>query len=175
MSLRSAGAWAHHRSPPQVGSRFGCGVNGCDESKKRETNTPVPNDDTLAKNEKKSSFDLGNDGVKEEPDQLETANLAGAGLAERNDEQQLSQEANALPDSPSKSNKFISRIVVMELLGIGKSSIHNYMNPKSKYFDPNFPKPVGGGRHKKLWVESEVKAYQELLMKKRPDSGGGTT
>lgn len=42
-----------------------------------------------------------------------------------------------------------------------RSAALSRWNPKSKYFDPSFPKPfrLGEGTRKLYWVESEVNAW----------------
>jgi predicted DNA-binding transcriptional regulator AlpA len=87
-------------------------------------------------------------------------------------QQEREESAGKLPGAPSENIKFLSEIEVLECLRIGKSTRNNRTNPKSKYYDSEFPLPTGGGSGKKFWVESEVKAYQELLLRRRrPVSG----
>lgn len=141
------------------------------ESKERDANIPKMNAETLAENKDESSFiDSGNVNAKKDQNQLKTAKMAGMGVGEKNDQQRLSQKVEVLPESPSKSIKFLSRTEVMERLDVGKSKMYNCMDPNSKYFDSEFPKPIGDGSHKKSWVESEVQDYQELLMNRRSGS-----
>ena len=134
------------------------------ESKRRETNTTDPNADTVTVDQEESSFtDSRNDSAINEPIKLNTAKLASREVSEKNDKQLMQNEALA----EFKSIKLLSRIEVMQRLNIGKSTMDNRINPNSKYYDPEFPKPVGDGRRKKSWVESEVNYYQELLINNR--------
>ena len=41
------------------------------------------------------------------------------------------------------------------------------MNLDSKYYDAEFPRPVGSGVGKKQWLESEIKAYITKRMNDR--------
>ena len=43
--------------------------------------------------------------------------------------------------------------------GISRSSVYNKLNPRSKYYDPAFPKPVRLGAASVGWLESEVDAW----------------
>ena len=45
------------------------------------------------------------------------------------------------------------------MIGIGRSTIYNKLNPKSKQFDPTFPKPRSLGANTVAWLESEVLAW----------------
>jgi len=46
-------------------------------------------------------------------------------------------------------------------LGLGVASVYRRLDPKSKYFDPDFPRPKQIGLRRVAWVESEVDAYIE--------------
>ena len=50
-----------------------------------------------------------------------------------------------------------------ERIGLKKSSIHSRLDPKSKYFDPDFPKPIklsSGCRNGAVgWKSSEIDAW----------------
>lgn len=49
---------------------------------------------------------------------------------------------------------------VERVTGLGRSALFERLNPKSKYFDPDFPRAVSvGGPNSLRWVESEVQAY----------------
>jgi prophage regulatory protein len=56
--------------------------------------------------------------------------------------------------------------VVSEMLGISRSGIYERMDPNSKYFDPDFPKPVQLGRSTIRFVVFEINEY---IMKKIED------
>lgn len=86
-------------------------------------------------------------------------------------QQERTENTEEIPDSPSASIKFLSKIEVMKLLNIGKSTIHNRINPRHKNYDSAFPLPIGGRNQEKRWVETEIEAYQKLLMNRRTPSG----
>ncbi|WP_250478876.1 MULTISPECIES: AlpA family phage regulatory protein [unclassified Caballeronia] len=45
--------------------------------------------------------------------------------------------------------------------GISGSSIYNKINPRNKYYDPSFPKPIRLGAGTVGWLEAEVDAWLE--------------
>lgn len=45
---------------------------------------------------------------------------------------------------------------VKAITGLGRSSIYNFINPKSPYFDPSFPKPIKLGTRAVGWLSSQV-------------------
>jgi len=52
-------------------------------------------------------------------------------------------------------------------IGLSRSAIYDRLNPKSKQYDPEFPKPIQLGSGKKPpvgWVESEVNAWLSRLI-----------
>lgn len=46
-----------------------------------------------------------------------------------------------------------------EKTGISSSTIYNKLNPRSKYFDEQFPKPIRLGMSTVGWLEYEVDAW----------------
>lgn len=46
-----------------------------------------------------------------------------------------------------------------EKTGISRSTVYNKMNPGSKYYDAEFPKPVRLGDSSVGWLESDVDAW----------------
>lgn len=48
---------------------------------------------------------------------------------------------------------------VMALINLSRSTIYDFMNPKSPRFDSTFPKPVKLGSSAIGWVEHEVQAW----------------
>lgn len=76
--------------------------------------------------------------------------------------------ANTLPigQDPVNSNPVIStelRVLriqqVAEKLSIGKSTIYDWLNPKSSRYDESFPKPFKLGGKAIGWLSSEVDAW----------------
>lgn len=54
----------------------------------------------------------------------------------------------------------IRRQDVERMTGLGRTAIWERLNPDSKYFDPDFPRPVSLGAGNNLrWVESEVHGW----------------
>jgi prophage regulatory protein len=54
----------------------------------------------------------------------------------------------------------IRRQDVERITGMGRTAIWERLNPNSKYFDPEFPKPVSlGGANSVRWVKSEVSSW----------------
>lgn len=59
---------------------------------------------------------------------------------------------------------------VAETVGMSVSSVRNRLNPKSKYYDPTFPKPFCLGLNGKGavgWDEDEVERWIESRKAKR--------
>lgn len=51
----------------------------------------------------------------------------------------------------------ILRILAMtKRLGVGKSTIYDWLNDKSPRFDPTFPRPIRLGKSSVGWLESEL-------------------
>lgn len=46
-----------------------------------------------------------------------------------------------------------------EKTGLSGSSVYNKLNPRCKYFDETFPKPIRLGASSVGWLESEVEAW----------------
>ena len=59
-----------------------------------------------------------------------------------------------------KMNTYISRIELAKLIGVNKSTIDRWRNPKSKQYNPNFPSPIKIGRNT-IFVRQEIEAYLE--------------
>ena len=143
------------------------------EQKRLEIETlDLKNSNTLEKSQTKSfsvdfeglSGDKNQDPTNREPLDLDLVD-------QQSYEQDHKENIEALPDLPCASIKFLSKIEVMNLRTIGRSTIHNRINPQHKNYDAAFPLPIGGSNNEKRWVESELKAYQELIMNRRTPSG----
>ncbi|WP_244161255.1 helix-turn-helix transcriptional regulator [Pseudomonas anguilliseptica] len=50
---------------------------------------------------------------------------------------------------------------VVQRTGLSRSSIYSRLDPKSRYFDPCFPRQIRLGRKGSAvrWIESEINAY----------------
>ena len=50
---------------------------------------------------------------------------------------------------------------VLNRLGIGKSTLYDWLNPKSPRYDPSFPKQVNLSPHSVGWIEAEINLWIE--------------
>lgn len=65
---------------------------------------------------------------------------------------------------PEKDPRTIIRLsMLLGLVGVSRSTVYNRVNPKSKYYDPMFPKSVRLGAKAVGWVLADVYAYIEHL------------
>lgn len=58
-----------------------------------------------------------------------------------------------------------------KMLNYGESTLYDKLNPKSKYYDPDFPRPIAlsnSPRGAKAWRVSAVEAWLELRAQKSP-------
>lgn len=54
-------------------------------------------------------------------------------------------------------SRIIRRDELRKLVGCSYSTINNWLNPKSKYYVPSFPKPVRLGAGSSVgWIDAEV-------------------
>lgn len=61
-------------------------------------------------------------------------------------------------------SKVIIRLPKLKhLLGVSRSTVYLRLNPKSKYYDPMFPKPIRLGAKAVGWLLSDVYAYIDHL------------
>jgi prophage regulatory protein len=63
--------------------------------------------------------------------------------------------------------KFIDLRELGSRIDLKKSAIYERLDPKSKHFDPSFPKPLKVGLRGIRFVQSEVEAYAQSLIAKR--------
>ncbi|SPJ31473.1 helix-turn-helix transcriptional regulator [Falsiruegeria mediterranea] len=59
------------------------------------------------------------------------------------------------------ANKILRRIAVEEQTGLSRSSLYAKLDPNSRYFDPEFPRPLRLGIRAVGWRESEIVAWME--------------
>lgn len=52
---------------------------------------------------------------------------------------------------------------LLELLGLSRSTVYLRLNPKSKYHDPKFPKPIRLGAKAVGWLMADISAYIDYL------------
>ena len=58
-----------------------------------------------------------------------------------------------------KTNKILRLKQVMALCGIGRSTIYEKINPKSKRYDESFPRPIKLSLSAVGWFEQDVIAW----------------
>lgn len=62
------------------------------------------------------------------------------------------------------ASKVIIRLPKLKhLLGVSRSTVYLRLNPKSKYYDPLFPKPIRLGAKAVGWLLADVYAYIDHL------------
>ena len=71
------------------------------------------------------------------------------------------------------SNEYLYRIfnikAVIEITALSRSTIYEMMNPKSKYYDSTFPKPVRLTEIRVGWVSQEIYDWLELKIAQRKE------
>lgn len=65
--------------------------------------------------------------------------------------------------------QLISRAMLESIISLSRSSIYDRLNPKSKRYDPTFPKPIKFG-HSTRWRLSEVSEWIESKAAARKQS-----
>ena len=61
--------------------------------------------------------------------------------------------------TPFESHRILRIKEVCELLGYSKSTLYGYLNPKSKYYKPDFPKRVKLSQRSVGWLAADIYAY----------------
>jgi prophage regulatory protein len=79
-------------------------------------------------------------------------------------------------EKPVFEGTLIDRKTVQQLTHKCAASIHNALNAKSPYFDPDFPRPIklGMGRSN-YWLEEEVRVWlaKQVALSRQPVRKGG--
>jgi len=57
------------------------------------------------------------------------------------------------------AHRLLRRKQVEQSLGISRSTIYARLDPKSRHYDPDFPKPIRLGATSIAWIEAEVQGY----------------
>lgn len=58
--------------------------------------------------------------------------------------------------APSQSPKILRLPAVIEKLGIARTTIYDWLNPKSPRYNPTFPRQVQLGQKSVGWLESDL-------------------
>ena len=72
-----------------------------------------------------------------------------------------------VPATQKWAYKILRMNQVIEITGLGRSTIYNLMDSKSKYYDPNFPKAIKLTDSATGWLESEINRWIELKIASR--------
>lgn len=54
--------------------------------------------------------------------------------------------------------QLIKRLDAVELLGTSRATFDRWVNPKDKYYRPDFPKPIKNGRSV-FFIKEELESY----------------
>ena len=57
------------------------------------------------------------------------------------------------------AHRLLRRKQVEQAIGLSRSTIYARLDPNSRHYDPDFPKPIRIGATSIAWVESEVQDY----------------
>ncbi len=67
----------------------------------------------------------------------------------------------------NQSDRIIRRLDTMKMLGVSKSTLADWQNPKSKRYRPDFPKKIQLGVNSVGYLESEINSYIAKLAETR--------
>lgn len=67
----------------------------------------------------------------------------------------------------NQSDRIIRRLDTMKMLGVSKSTLADWQNPKSKRYRPDFPKKIQLGVNSVGYLESEINSYIAKLAEAR--------
>lgn len=124
--------------------------------------SPILMEDALTPIQVLGSPVIGNNKVK--------SGFTKFAVAPENDEASSKESPIAESEiaSATEKNPVVKKLIgmseVMELLGVSRTTIYNYIKPDSPSYKPNFPKPTTELNGNK-WDESEINAYVESLLK----------
>lgn len=82
-------------------------------------------------------------------------------------EEKAAQAVGTTGSDVMRLNTILRLRQLLKALGISRSTVYLRINPKSKYYDPVFPKPIRLGAKAVGWVLSDVNDYIEHLKKKQ--------
>lgn len=58
---------------------------------------------------------------------------------------------------------------VSKIIDLSRSTIYELINPKSKYYDPSFPKPLHLTQNRIGWLSQEIYDWLELKISQREE------
>ena len=80
---------------------------------------------------------------------------------------QALRNANVETQTTPAQNTIIRMAKLAQMTGLSRSSIYNRFRPESRYYDPNFPKPVSLGSNSIGFYSVEVQAWIDQLGQER--------
>lgn len=70
---------------------------------------------------------------------------------------------------PAVHNSSLNRIIrlneLIKMIGLSRSTIYNFINPKSRFFNSSFPRPVKLSLNTIGWYEGDVLVWLASLQK----------
>jgi prophage regulatory protein len=75
---------------------------------------------------------------------------------------QTKPELEMQKDYPSLKN-IVRLVKLLLILSVSRSTVYNWMNPKSKYYRPEFPKPIKISKSAIGWLESDIQGFIDGL------------
>lgn len=64
-------------------------------------------------------------------------------------------------DNKKIRNRVLRKREVLQIVGIASSTLYDWLNPKSKRYDPTFPRQIKLGRLSVGWLSDEVEKWIE--------------
>lgn len=106
---------------------------------------------------KKPNFEIHSTRAAQGCEATKPANGQGKGLA--------SEVAASKVVTPSfiDLRRIVRLAQLLEHLGLSRSTVYLRLNPKSKYHDPKFPKPIRLGAKAVGWLMADISAYIDYL------------
>ena len=74
---------------------------------------------------------------------------------------------NALNSQTTQINQILNIKQLIEITGLSRATIYSLLDPKSKYYDTNFPKRSNTTTHRAGWNAKEVNDCIELKINQR--------
>lgn len=68
--------------------------------------------------------------------------------------------------TPKVGGELVDRTEVENRLSIKRSMIYLKLNPKSKYFDPSFPRQIKTGKRQVRWLKSDIDLYIKAMIER---------